>query len=135
MTPTSVQVVLGGGRTGDYNIVVVNPVDGMSLLTPSSAFSYKIIVNSLSVTSGHIGGGYDLTINGVNFATAAGSTQVFIGDAKNSICKITAISTTAITCTVPRNVEYTPGTPVDVVVAGRIIEESVCEGTCQFTYV
>jgi hypothetical protein len=31
--------------------------------------------------------------------------------------------------------EYTAGTALDVVVTGRILEESVCEGTCTFTYI
>lgn len=104
VSSTSIQVVLGGGKTGDYDVVVVDSANGMSLPSANSRFSYKIVVTSLSATSGHIGGGYDITINGLNFATAAGSTQVFIGDAKNSICKIVTATATAITCTVPRNV-------------------------------
>ena len=31
--------------------------------------------------------------------------------------------------------EYTAGTALDVVVTGRILEESICEGTCTFTYI
>jgi hypothetical protein len=42
---------------------------------------------------------------------------------------------TTIVCTVPRiDSTYTPGTPVDVVVTGRLLEESICKGSCGFTY-
>jgi hypothetical protein len=93
------------------------------------------VVNSVSPVSGTLGGGYTLTINGANFATASGSTNVFIGDGMNSICKITSITSTKIECTVPQmNSEYLPGDQQTVLVTGRIIEESLCEGTCIFTY-
>ena len=42
---------------------------------------------------------------------------------------------TTIVCTVPRiDSTYTPGTPVNVVVTGRLLEESICKGSCGFTY-
>ena len=42
---------------------------------------------------------------------------------------------TTIVCTVPRmDSSYTPGTPVNVVVTGRLLEESICKGSCGFTY-
>lgn len=44
-------------------------------------------------------------------------------------------SSTSIVCRVPRKFdEYQVGTPLGVVVTGRIVEESVCEGNCEFTY-
>lgn len=74
----------------------------MSKPDANSVFNYKIVVNSLSLSSGHKGGGYSLTITGLNFATAAGTSQVFIGNAKNSICTIVSATSTSIVCTVPR---------------------------------
>ena len=60
----------------------------------AAAFEYRIFVDSLSITQGHMGGGYSLTITGENLAPSMGSNNVFIGDAMNSICKITAASHT-----------------------------------------
>jgi hypothetical protein len=77
-----------------------------------------------------------LTINGLNFATSAGTNNVFIGDAKNSICKVLSSTPTSIVCQVPRMLDdYTTGQALNVVVTGRIIEESICSGSCSFTYV
>lgn len=42
----------------------------------------------MSISSGQKGGGYNLTINGVNFANSKGSNIVFIGEAQNSICEV-----------------------------------------------
>lgn len=99
---TQIKCLLGGGRTGNYNLRVEVIGKGISAPAPANAFSYKIAVNSVSPVSGTLGGGYTLTINGANFATAPGSTNVFIGDGMNSICKITTITSTKIECTVPQ---------------------------------
>lgn len=114
--------MLGGGKTGEYDVVVVDSTNGKSTPSASSKFNYKIVITGLSISSGHIGGGYALTITGYNFATGTGTNNVFIGDAKNSICLITAQSSTSITCTVPRMLDdYTVSQSLDVVVTGRII--------------
>ena len=64
-----------------------------------------------------------MTINGFNFATSAGTNNVFIGDAINSICKILSYNSTSIVCRVPRMMnDYTTGQPLNVVVTGRLIE-------------
>lgn len=63
------------------------------------------------------------------------SNNVFIGDGINSLCKIIEISSTEITCVIPRmHEDYLPGLPQEVVVTGRVLEESVCRGNCAFTY-
>lgn len=135
ISSTLISCILGGGRSGLYDVIVQDSINGLSKPNINSKFSYKIIVSSLSISSGHKGGGYVLTVNGFNFATATGTNNVFIGNAKNSICSIISSTSTAITCTVPRMMdEYTVNTPLNVVVTGRIVEESVCEGTCSFTY-
>lgn len=135
MTSTTINCILGGGRSGLYDVVVADSANGLSTPDANSKFSYKIVVTSLNITSGQKGGGYLLTINGYNFATATGTNNVFIGDAKNSICKIVSSTSTAISCKVPRMLtDYAVGQALDVVVTGRIIEESICEGTCTFTF-
>lgn len=132
---TSMTCVLGGGRVGDYFIRVLVVGKGMSAPTPASAFSYEIVVNSISPVSGPIGGGYLLTISGANFAPAKGSTQVFIGDGVQSLCAIVTISTTVITCTVPPiDSTYLAGDIKTVLVTGRLIELSRCKGNCSFFY-
>jgi hypothetical protein len=132
---TSMTCVLGGGRVGDYFIRVLVVGKGMSAPTPASAFSYEIVVNSVSPVTGSIGGGFLLTINGANFAPAKGSTQVFIGDGLQSLCTIVTISTTVITCTVPpMDSTYLAGDIKTVLVTGRLIELSRCKGTCGFSY-
>ena len=51
------------------------------------------------------------------------------------ICPVKFANSTHIICTMPRiNSDYASGTPVSVVVTGRLLEESVCDGNCNFTY-
>ena len=136
MTSTSINCILGGGKSGIYDVVVQDSSNGMSQISANSKFSYKIVVTSLSISQGQIGGGYNLTVTGYNFATASGTNNVFIGDAKNSICFVLASTPTSIVCRMPRMMnDYRAGTPLGVVVTGRILEESVCEGNCTFAYV
>ena len=134
VTTTQIQCILGGGRTGNYSVVVLDSVSGESSITASTAFSYELIVDSISPISGGLGGGYDITITGRNFGSADSHT-VFVGDAENTFCTIKSATATTIVCTVPRiDSSYTPESPVNIVVTGRLLEESVCKGTCAFTY-
>lgn len=127
ISSTSINCILGGGKSGVYDVIVKDSTKGSSIPDANSRFSYKIVITSLSSSSGHIGGGYNLTITGNNFAPSAGTNNVFIGTAKNSICKVLTSTDTQIVCRVPRMMDdYTAGTALDVVVTGRIIEESVC---------
>jgi hypothetical protein len=127
--------VLGGGRTGDYHLRVLVVGKGMSAPSTASLLSYEIVVNSISPTTGSIGGGFAMTINGANFATGKGSTQVFVGDGLLSLCNILTITSTKITCTVPpMDDTYLAGDTKTVLVTGRLIELSRCKGTCSFSY-
>jgi hypothetical protein len=120
---TSIYCILGGGRSGNYDVIVQDSANGQSIAHANAIFSYKIVITNLSLSIGHKGGGYNLTINGFNFATSAGTNNVFIGDALNSICKILSYTSTSIVCRVPRMMnDYTTGQPLNVVVTGRIIE-------------
>jgi hypothetical protein len=82
---TEIQCVLGGGKTGVYNVQIFDSTTGASTINANTELRYEIIVNSISPTRGGLGGGYDITITGQNFASADSHT-VFIGDAMNSIC-------------------------------------------------
>lgn len=124
-TSTSIQCILGGGKTGDYFVRVLNKgASGKALspASPASSFKYKIFVESVTPNIGSMGGGYDITIKGRNFA-GMDSTNVFVGDALNSLCKIKTITSTTIVCTVPSmDSSYIPKTAVEVVVTGRAVE-------------
>ncbi len=75
-----------------------------------------------------MGGGYNVTITGRNFASAD-STNVFVGDAMNNFCKIKTISSTVIICTMPSmDSSYNAGVAVNITVTGRVVEESRCSG-------
>jgi hypothetical protein len=125
--------ILGGGRSGEYFVRVVEPSGGISAAATSNALSYEIVVTAVSPVSGPLGGGYVLTIGGQNFATKD-SHNVFIGDG-SSMCKVLTSTSTQITCMMPRiDPLYQSATPLTVVVVGRIVEESVCRGSCSFSY-
>ena len=64
ITSTSINCILGGGRSGVYDVVVEDSANGMSLPDANSQFSYKIFINSISASSGQKGGGYNITITG-----------------------------------------------------------------------
>ena len=56
--------MLGGGKTGNYDVVVIEVGIGGSIPSAGSKFSYKIVVKALSRVSGSLGGGYPLVISG-----------------------------------------------------------------------
>ena len=102
VSSTTIRCILGGGKTGEYDVLVF--VDGVGLSSPSlsAKFSYKIVVTSVSPTSGSMGGGYNLTIQGLNLAPDMNSNSAFIGNAKNSICSVIDANNTHLICEVPR---------------------------------
>jgi hypothetical protein len=58
---------LGGGKTGSYYVRVLNQgVAGtaISFQSPASYFQYKVFVDSVTPSSGPMGGGYNITIIG-----------------------------------------------------------------------
>lgn len=136
-TSTVINCILGGGKTGSYYVRVINNAQtgaALSFTSPASFFQYAIFVSGVSPVSGPMGGGYNITITGKNFA-GLDSTNVLIGGASDNICNILSINSTNIICTMPfMDPSYNSSTPVNVTVTGRAIEESLCNGTCVFTY-
>lgn len=136
-TSTVINCILGGGKTGSYYVRVMNNAPtgaALSFASPASFFQYAIFVDTVSPVSGPMGGGYNITITGKNFA-GSDSTNVLIGDASDNICNILSINSTVIICKMPfMDPSYNSGSPVNVAVTGRAIEESLCSGTCVFTY-
>ncbi len=80
VTSTTVECILGGGKTGNYSVVILDSTMGESTISASASFSYELIVDSISPLTGGLGGGYDITITGRNFG-AADSHTVFVGTA------------------------------------------------------
>lgn len=135
VSPTEITCILGGGRVGAYDVVIVVDGVGASLPNANSEFSYEIVVTGVSVDSNSMGGGYNMIVTGSNFAPEKNSNNVFIGDALNSICEVISSTETEIVCEVPQmHEDYSAGDSLEVVVTARITEESVCEGTCSFAY-
>lgn len=67
VTSTEIECILGGGRTGTYNVVVLDSSSGESSIGDNTVFSYEIVVETISPVTGSMGGGYDITITGRNF--------------------------------------------------------------------
>ncbi len=90
---TNITCIAPAQAEGSYDITVTNP-DNQST-TLSSAFDYfdPPTITSVSPTSGPFGGGDSVTLTGTSFR--AGALVSFSG----SICSITALTSTSITCT------------------------------------
>lgn len=72
---------------------IFDTIAGASSLSIDTKFNYEILVYSVSPTSGGLGGGYNITITGKNFASPS-SMNAFIGNAMNSICIIVSGTST-----------------------------------------
>mmetsp|Transcript_28781 Transcript_28781/g.25951 ORF Transcript_28781/g.25951 Transcript_28781/m.25951 type:complete len:237 (-) Transcript_28781:5997-6707(-) len=89
---------------------------------------------SLDVDEGSVAGGTTITLTGSGWSTNAQQTLVFIGP-DNIKCAVESSSETEVVCVTGALVDDSQiGQALDVVVATRIVEESVCTGTCTFTY-
>ena len=64
VSSTEITCILGGGKTGEYDVLVLVNGVGMSEAGADSKFNYKIVVTNVSPVSGSMGGGYTLTITG-----------------------------------------------------------------------
>jgi len=134
ISSTQIICTLGGGKTGSYNVRVLNYNQGLSIVSSASAFQYQIFVYNVTPSSGSFGGGYNITITGANFASID-ATNVLIGSAMNSLCDIQVLNNTVIICTVPMiDSSYLTNTTQQIIVTGRIVEQSTCQGNCSFTY-
>ncbi len=119
-----IELGLPGGLAGQYFLEMSHTdLGNFGVVAGASVqFSYELSISSISPSSGSYYGGTLLTINGVNFVNDLTITQVYIGFSLNWNCKIESISSTLIKCRTPNiSSEYTPGTPVDVVVTSRLI--------------
>jgi len=94
-------------------------------------------VSSVSPVEGSAFGGTLLTITGENFCEASMlDNNVFISNGKeNVMCNIKSATKTQLTClTDPAHPDFTLGASLQVVVQGKLIEDSTCVGVCAFSY-
>mmetsp|Transcript_28304 Transcript_28304/g.25090 ORF Transcript_28304/g.25090 Transcript_28304/m.25090 type:complete len:305 (-) Transcript_28304:1377-2291(-) len=128
---TQIDCTYLGARTADYWIMVTNANGNSNKFT----FVSKVEITSVSPTSGSILGGTELTITGGTFSTDTQQNLVYLIASTDDdiLCDVTAATTTEVTCVTRAQTAEMTGT-LDVVVATRIVEESVCGGTCNFEY-
>lgn len=134
---TQLLVKLSGGLTGAFKVSVVRAGYGSSTEATAgiSNFKYEIVITSVSPsTAASRNGGTIITITGRNFSPDPLDNQVYIGDEMNWFCMVISATTTEIKCRTPPAHPAWINLNQNVVVVGRIIEESSCGGTCTLTY-
>lgn len=81
LNDTFIKVGIPGGLAGDYK-VQVNLI-GMGEIMPNSTnvnnFTYELVINSITPSSGSYYGGTLINIKGINFSPALDETLVFVG--------------------------------------------------------
>lgn len=127
-------VYLRGGLPGEYRFIVNRAGVGEATAAgDANKFQYNTVITSIDNATGSEAGGTRIKINGFNFVPQ--ETIVFIGDEINWICDLDedASTSTELYCvTPPKHFRYT--TPQRVIVTTRILFDSVCQGSCEFTY-
>ncbi|KAL4508253.1 hypothetical protein ABPG72_003557 [Tetrahymena utriculariae] len=108
---TQVQVLLGGGVPGNYQLRVVQV--GIGSNNPQGAnnkLQYNIIINSFSINKVSAYGGAQLVITGTNFSTNKSDNQVLVnyGQIDSEFCLITDATSTQIKCTLPNMFPHFP---------------------------
>ncbi|EAR99597.2 IPT/TIG domain protein (macronuclear) [Tetrahymena thermophila SB210] len=108
---TKVQILLGGGLPGNYQLRVVQV--GIGSNNPTGAnnkLEYNIILSSFSVNKVSAYGGAQLVIKGTNFSTNKPDNQVLINYGANDseFCLITDATPTQLTCTLPNMFPHFP---------------------------
>ncbi|CAG9312591.1 unnamed protein product [Blepharisma stoltei] len=139
VSSTSTQIVchLLGGPPGTYTITVSVSPYGIAKFDASitNSFDLKFDVVSISPTSGSVQGGTTLTINGYGFSSVSSSLIITIGNEDHECGNLNVVSSEVITCSTP---SYTSDMNLDtaytVTVIGRVQMESICKGTCSFSW-
>jgi len=129
---TSFQCVLLGAKSGVYDFQA-RTSNG---LTNKIEVEFKIEVTSVSPTSGSAAGGTYVTISGSTFSEDEQRSLVYIGDEVTYVqCTVVESSANEIIClTEAMDEDMTIDVDHDVTVATRIVEESICAGTCKFQF-
>lgn len=129
---TTIECALLGASTGKYDLFVQTSLG----YSNSQDFNVKTVITSLTPTYGSMAGGTILTIQGGDFSTDIQQSMVLIG-MESIRCYVIQASKDQIQCKTAKMDSSYANTAQEVVVATRIVEESVCEDdttSCQFTY-
>lgn len=132
---TQITATLSGGKVGNYTVRVVKKDIGNSI--GDLPFKYIIELSSISPTKGSKYGGQILTINGSHFSSILSDNAVYFEQPLTDTflrCLLITVSNTQLMCKTPVMDPKVTG-PLAVVVEGRLIESSVCTGTCVYEYV
>jgi len=130
-TATSITCNLLGGPTGKWLMVVSIPGRGNAVKE-----QYPLIFQLTSVTpnQGSINGGTLLTLVGKGFSTRASQMLVMFED-KAHICDIVGSPTEQqVKCRTAPMGAMKAGEVQKTVLLGRLQDEAVCDGACDFTY-
>lgn len=134
---TSLKVKLSGGVTGAFKASVVRAGYGSSTESAAGAadFKYEIVVTGVApATAASRNGGTVLTVTGRNFSPDPLDNQVYVSDEINWFCLVLTATATQLTCRAPPVHSDWTNLTQHVVVVGRVLEDSSCEGTCTLTY-
>ena len=96
-TATSILFQVPAVPAGSYDVLVYVEGQGNSLSTLGS-LQNKMVLNSITPSSGSIHGGNVITIGGSGFCLDEGATTVTIG---GSICEVTEVTLGTVICTTP----------------------------------
>ena len=137
VTDTGMICKLSGGKSGSYKLQMFRDGYGYAVGDPATAvdFKYEIQLSSISQSSGSVEGGHLLTLTGDNFSTVLTDNQVIFGESANlsNVCAVQTATKTTITCLTPK-ISPPLETPQPVRVIGKLTEESVCTGSCDYEF-
>jgi IPT/TIG domain len=112
LNDTTISVRIAGGRTAQYDLVIVRKGWGRSKPVTDATDDIELAIKVFRVNNNQLsmGGGTIITIEGQNFDTDESSTLVTIGSIYNWICDIIDVTETQIRCKAPpMNVAFTAG--------------------------
>ena len=137
LNDTYIKVGIPGGLAGKFK-VQVNRI-GLGEIMPNSSacndFTYELVINSVTPTSGSYNGGTLIHVQGINFSPALDETLVFVGNAINWFCAVESLNTTDILCRTPAfNANYNLALPQPVILENRLMVDNTCGGSCDFSY-
>jgi hypothetical protein len=90
LNDTYIKVGIPGGLAGKFKVQV--NVIGLGEIMPFNStcndFTYELVINSVTPSSGSYNGGTLINIKGINFSPALDETLVFVGNALNWFCTV-----------------------------------------------
>ncbi len=137
---TLIKAGIPGGLPGMFDVNVIQTGFGNAVPNPTTAndFTYEVVIDSVSPTSGSIGGGTLITITGRNFVDDVLDTMATVGNELNQLCKIETITKTEIKCRTPsKNEYYNVSVPQVITVDSKLIIPTNCSTgrNCWFSYI